>query len=190
MAGRTSLHGGRGRRMKEEDCMILLIAGASHTGKTKLAQTLCETYHFPYMSIDLLKMGLIRSGRTSLTPADDDALTGYLWPIVREMIKTAIENQQHWIVEGAYIPFDWAKDFTPAEQRQIHYRCLVMTRRYIDRHFDRIERFANVIEQRLDDTDCTKERLFRENAYNAQMCRRYNCPCIWIDEEYRVEFAL
>ena len=41
-------------------------------------------------------------------------------PIVRAMIKTAIENQQHWIVEGAYIPFDWAKDFTPAEQRQIH----------------------------------------------------------------------
>ena len=75
--------------------MILFIAGASHTGKTALAQKLLETYKFPYLSIDHLKMGLIRSGNTSLTPVSDDrALTDYLWPIVREMVKTAIENEQ------------------------------------------------------------------------------------------------
>ena len=45
-------------------------------------------------------MGLIRSGNTVLTPEDDDALTDYLWPIVREIIKTAIENKQNLIVEG------------------------------------------------------------------------------------------
>ena len=75
--------------------MIILITGASHTGKTLLAQRLLEEYKYPYLSIDHLKMGLIRSGQTSLTPEDDDALTEYLWPIVREMIKTAIENQQN-----------------------------------------------------------------------------------------------
>ena len=92
--------------------MILFIAGASHTGKTALAQKLLETYKFPYLSIDHLKMGLIRSGNTSLTPVSDDrALTDYLWPIVREMVKTAIENEQNLIVEGCYIPFDWQKDF-------------------------------------------------------------------------------
>ena len=80
--------------------MIILIAGASHTGKTNLAQTLLEKYGYPYLSIDHLKMGLIRSGQTDLTPMDDDKLTDYLWPIVREMIKTAIENQQNMIVEG------------------------------------------------------------------------------------------
>ena len=42
---------------------------------------------------------------------DDNKLTEYLWPIVREMIKTAIENNQNLIVEGFYIPFDWEKDF-------------------------------------------------------------------------------
>lgn len=90
--------------------MIILIAGASHTGKTVLAQKLLEKYKYPYLSIDHLKMGLIRSGNTELTPISDETkLTTYLWPIVREMIKTAIENKQNLIVEGCYIPFDWEK---------------------------------------------------------------------------------
>jgi hypothetical protein len=50
--------------------MIYLIAGTTHTGKTVLAQKLLERYHVPYLSIDHLKMGLIRSGRTALTPMD------------------------------------------------------------------------------------------------------------------------
>lgn len=74
--------------------MIILITGASHTGKTLLAQKLLEKYKYPYLSIDLLKMGLIRSGSTQPTPLSDDAdLTNYLWPIVREIIKTAIESR-------------------------------------------------------------------------------------------------
>ena len=73
--------------------MIILITGASHTGKTVLAQKLLEKYKYPYLSIDHLKMGLIGSGYTKLTPEDDDKLTEYLWPIVREIIKTAIENR-------------------------------------------------------------------------------------------------
>ena len=48
--------------------MIILITGASHTGKTVLAQKLLEKYKYPYLSIDHLKMGLIRSGNTDLTP--------------------------------------------------------------------------------------------------------------------------
>lgn len=91
--------------------MIVLIAGASHTGKTALAQRLLEKYHYPYLSIDHLKMGLIRSGQTSLTPEDDEELIDCLWSIVKEIVKTAIENRQNLVVEGCYIPFDWKKDF-------------------------------------------------------------------------------
>jgi adenylate kinase family enzyme len=80
--------------------MIILITGASHTGKTLLAQRMLEKYKYPYLSIDNLKMGLIRSGSTPLTPEDDDELVGYLWPIVREMIKTAIENRQNLRFDG------------------------------------------------------------------------------------------
>lgn len=76
--------------------MIILIGGASHTGKTNLAQRLLEKYKYPYLSIDHLKMGLIRSGNTELTPMSDDTeLTEYLWNIVREMIKTAVGNEQN-----------------------------------------------------------------------------------------------
>lgn len=91
--------------------MIVLITGASHTGKTLLAQRMLEKYKYPCLSLDLLKMGLIRSKNTDLTPEDDDKLTDYLWPIVREMIKTAVENQQNLIIEGCYIPCGWEKIF-------------------------------------------------------------------------------
>ena len=54
--------------------MIILIGGSTHAGKTLLAQRLLEKYKIPYLSIDHLKMGLIRSGQTSLTPDDDREL--------------------------------------------------------------------------------------------------------------------
>ena len=101
--------------------MIILITGASHTGKTVLAQKLLETYKYPYISIDHLKMGLIRSGYTRLTPEDDNELTDYLWPVSREMVKTAIENQQNLIVEGCYIPFYWADELEAEYLYKIRY---------------------------------------------------------------------
>ena len=126
--------------------MIVLITGASHTGKTLLAQKLLEKYRYPYFSIDHLKMGLIRSGNTALTPMSDDRLlTGYLWPIVREMIKTAIENGQNLVVEGCYIPFEWAQDFEKEYLSEIRFYCLVMSDRYIRNHFDDIKAYANII---------------------------------------------
>ena len=145
--------------------MIILITGASHTGKTLLAQRMLEEYNYPYLSIDHLKMGLIRSGNTDLTPKDDEALTYYLWPIVREIIKTAIENQQNLIVEGCYIPFDWRKDFSRDYLQSIRFVCLVMTDAYIDAHFDEIKAHASDIETRLCDTDCTLESLKADNHY-------------------------
>ena len=103
--------------------MVILITGASHTGKTILAQRLLEKYKYPYLSIDHLKMGLIRSGMTALTPEDDDALTDELWPIVREMVKTAIENHQNLIVEGCYIPSCWRNDFSEQYLHSIRFIC-------------------------------------------------------------------
>jgi len=145
--------------------MIILITGASHTGKTLLAQRMLEEYKYPYLSIDHLKMGLIRSGNTSLTPEDDDALTEYLWPIVCEMVTTAIENQQNLIVEGCYIPPNWRKDFDAQYLKSIRFVCLAMTDEYIDTHFDEIRNHASKIEKRLHDTDFTPESLKEDNHY-------------------------
>ena len=107
--------------------MIVIITGASHTGKTLLAQRLLEKCGIPYISADHLKMGLIRSGMTRLTPEDDGLLTGYLWPLLREMIKTAIENSQSLILEGCYIPFDWRQSFDERYLPSIRFICLAMT---------------------------------------------------------------
>lgn len=126
--------------------MIVLITGASHTGKTLLAQKLLEKYQYPYLSIDHLKMGLIRSGQTDLTPYDDDKLTDYLWEIIKEMIKTAIKNEQNMIVEGCYIPFNWKDSFDEEYIPQIRFICLIMSDNYISCHFDDIIKNENVIE--------------------------------------------
>lgn len=167
--------------------MIILIAGATHTGKTLYAQRLLEKYGYPYFSIDHLKMGLIRSGNTDLTPMDDDKLTDYLWPIVREMVKTAIENKQNLIVEGCYIPFDWEKDFEEAYHKEIRYVCLIMSRRYITENFDAIALNANVIEKRQNATWFLPEELIRENEYNLAQCKAHNCEYILIDQAYEVD---
>ena len=129
--------------------MIILITGASHTGKTLLAQKMLEKYKYPYLSIDHLKMGLIRSGNTVLTPEDDESLTGYLWPIVREIMKTVIENQQNLIVEGCYIPFDWRESFDEQYLQSIRFICLAMSDEYIDTHFEEIKSHGSAIETRL-----------------------------------------
>ena len=150
--------------------MIILITGASHTGKTLLVQRLLEKYHYPYLSIDHLKMGLIRSGNTRLTPEDDDELTAYLWPIVREMIKTAIENDQNLIVEGCYIPLDWRQDLDEQYLSSIRFICLAMTDEYIDANFDEIMEHASTIESRLDDTSCTAQSLKADNQAYINKC--------------------
>ena len=169
--------------------MIVLITGATHTGKTVLAQRLLEKYRYPYLSIDHLKMGLIRSGNTALTPMDDEKLTDYLWPIVREMIKTAIENGQNLIVEGCYIPFDWAKDFSPEYLAHIRYRCLVMSEAYIKKHFDAIKGYASVIENRLDDSDCTMESVLADNAEMLRLARQHGAAYILLEDAYEIDTA-
>ena len=170
--------------------MIILITGASHTGKTMLAQKLLQKYKYPYLSIDHLKMGLIRSGNTKLTPMDDAELCGYLWPIVREMIKTAIENKQNLIVEGCYIPFDWQKDFDCEYLENFRYYCLVMSEEYIRNHFADIKKYANVIEKRLDDESCTMESVLADNAEMLSLAQKHNANFILIKDKYEISIDL
>ena len=143
--------------------MIILITGASHTGKTVLAQRMLEKYKYPYLSIDHLKMGLIRSGNTDLTPDDDAELTEYLWPIVREIIKTAIENEKNLIVEGCYVPFDWRNSFDEQYLPSIRFICLAMSDEYISSHFGDIKAHGSDIENRLDDSYCIVEQVMKDN---------------------------
>ena len=171
--------------------MIVLITGASHTGKTILAQKLLEKYKYPYLSIDHLKMGLIRSRNTTLTPtSDEDDLTYYLWPIVREMVKTAIENEQNLVVEGCYIPFDWEKDFEGEYLDKIKFYCLVMSDKYIATHFDNITKYASIIENRGNDEGFSQEIMCKNNARMRERCQKYGVEYLLIDEDYLVDIDL
>ena len=170
--------------------MILLIAGMSHTGKTVLAQRLMERHHWPYLSIDHLKMGLIRSGMLPLSPSDDEALTPALWPVLREIIKTAVENDQNLIIEGCYIPFDWQESFDGDYLPHIRALWLVMTRRYIEERFGDIRAHASDVECRGDDEGLTVDWLVRGNERNLAGCREHGCPYLLIDGDYEVDWQL
>jgi len=169
--------------------MVILITGASHTGKTVLAQKMLEKYGYPYLSIDHLKMGLIRSGMTDLTPEDDDELTGYLWPVVREMIKTAIENSQNLIVEGCYVPFRWRADFGPDYLPHIRFLCLALTDSYIDSRFEDVKAHASDIEHRLYDAGLTPEYLKKENRSFENGFRRAGERVVLIESDYASSIA-
>lgn len=168
--------------------MVILIAGATHTGKTSLAQRLMERYQYPYFSIDHLKMGLIRSGLTAHKASDSDSeLTAFLWPIVREMVKTVIENRQNLIIEGCYIPVAWEKDFETPYRKQIRCIRLVMSEAYIRSHFDNIRKYANIIEQRLDDSFCTIDTLLAENLREQALCQANGADYVCIDDNYLLD---
>lgn len=170
--------------------MIILITGATHSGKTRLAQEMMEVLHIPYLSVDHLKMGLIRSGNISLTPCDDEELGTYLWPIVREIIKTAVENHQHMIIEGLYIPLDWKQDFDEIYRKEIHCCCIILSETYIISHFSDIRSFADVIEKRLNDTSCTMESLLKDNEKFLKECKEHDVPYIMIENSYKEDIAV
>ena len=165
--------------------MIIIITGASHTGKTVLAQRMLSEYQMPYLSIDHIKMGLIRSGNTSLTPMDDDKLTDFLWPIIRETIKTAIENHQNLIVEGCYIPYEWRKDFSEDYLSEIRFICLAFSEAYILSNFDSIRNHGSDIEKRIDDSDCTVEWLIEENEKYINGFQSAGEKVVIIEKDYK-----
>lgn len=155
-------------------------------GKTLLAQKLLERHDIPYVSLDHLKMGFIRSGMTSLTPEDDDELGEFMWPFVSEMIKTAVENSQSMMIEGCYIPAEWRESFTEEYLGHIASVFLVMSESYLRTHFDKVTGFANVIEQRLCD-EADLERLIACSAGFKEDCIECGVPYIEIDGEYDIE---
>lgn len=170
--------------------MVILIAGTSHTGKTFLAQKLLEKYKYPYISIDHLKMGLIRSKYKNISVEDDENLEKYLWPIVREIIKTNIENNQNIIIEGVYIPFNFKDDFSEEYLKSIKYICLIMTEKYIKNNIENILKYENVIENRLYKDNMNIDEFIEENKYNLDMCKKYGYNYILIDDKYDIDLNI
>lgn len=170
--------------------MVILINGASCTGKTYLAQNLMEKYKIPYLSIDHIKMGLIRSKNTNLTPYDDEELQPYLWNIIKEIIKTVIENNQNIIIEGAYIPFNYKNDFSAEYIDNIKYICLAMSEKYINNNYNLIINKSNIVENRGKSFSIDKDFLISENRKYIENSIKYNLPLQVIDNKYVINIDL
>lgn len=166
--------------------MIILIGGESHTGKTWLAQRLLEKYHYPYMSLDHLKMGLIRSNfPCNFTALDDDAyIAGQLWGIIRGIVDTCLENHQNLIIEGCYLPPHKVRELAHPE---IMAAYLVFSEVYIHNNFDLILQHESVIEQRKHAGDLTKDRFIADNAMLKEACIATGMTYFEIQHDYHTE---
>ena len=169
--------------------MVILIGGSSHVGKTLLAQKLMEKYRWPYLSLDHLKMGMIRSGLTELTVEDDYEMRYFLFPIAAEIIKTVIENKQNLIVEGCYIPGEWRERFTEDYLKDIRCLFIVMSEDYLRQHFDAVRDEASVIEQRLCDDPDLERLVFCSDNFRRD-CEQFGIPCLEIDGDYDTDEIL
>ena len=163
--------------------MIYLLGGSSHVGKTYFAQKLMEKLRIPYVSIDHIKMGMIRSGLTNLTPEDDYEMRYWLWPFLSEMIKTAIENNQSMILEGCYFPHNWKDSFNDEYMKDIRNAFIVMSEKYIRNNFKNIVDYANVIEMRLCD-EPDMERLIKCSQMFKEECTNNKSNYIEIDDVF------
>ena len=163
--------------------MVYLIGGSSHAGKTLISQKLMERYRIPYLSLDHLKMGLIRGGMTTLTPEDDDEMREFLWPVVQGIIRTAVENGQQLMIEGCYLPEEWRKSFEPEYLDYIRSVFLVMSEDYLRRNFAAVVSEANVIERRLDDRPDLEELITSNRACKAA-CIAQGVPWLEITDRY------
>lgn len=85
---------------------IHYIGGAARSGKGILVRRLLTDLHLPYLSLDVLKMGLTR-GFPELA-FDPDAggmqVAERLWPLVREMSRNLFADQTDYVFEGEILP--------------------------------------------------------------------------------------
>lgn len=65
-----------------------------------------------------------------------------------------------------------------------------MSESYIRTHFDDIRRYANAIETRLDDEDCTIDSVLKDNARTLALAKETGIDYTLIDGDYRSAVSL
>jgi hypothetical protein len=86
--------------------MLLIVGGAPRTGKGIIARRLLVETRMPYLSLDVLKMGLVHAVPSlGVDPdASSIAVSEQLWPLVRAMAVNMIETGVPYIIEGEILP--------------------------------------------------------------------------------------
>ncbi len=124
------------------------------------------------------------AGEVQVSVSVDDELTDYLWPIVREIVKTAIENDQNLIVEGCYIPAEWRRDIDQRYLEHIKFICLAMSEEYIEDHFDAIIVHESEVENRLIKADCTADDLKQCNRWFIDLFSSVGEKVVIIEDDF------
>jgi len=173
--------------------MVILIGGAEYTGKTLMAQQLLERYQIPYFSMDLLKMGLIRGnsncGFTSLD--SPEKISRQLWPIVKAIVMTSIENRRNIIIEGSYLPHEEAAALAAEYPAEIISFYIIFSEDYIRKNFNScILGFSSIIEQKPYKGSTDMEVYIEENKKNKELCLMYGNKYIEIQKSYYPEIDI
>jgi len=158
-------------------------------GKTLLSQKLMEKYHIPYLSIDHLKMGIIRGCPKCNFTAEskDEIITEKLWPIIKGIIMTNIENNQNIIIEGVYLPYN-LDDFETEYVSKIIFCKICFSEEYIKKYLDsKIIKNKNIIENRGYDFGFTIEKFIEDNVLTKKMCEGNNIKYFEIKRDYKKE---
>jgi putative acetyltransferase len=169
--------------------MVILIGGATRTGKTLMAQRLMEKYGYPYTSVDHIKMGLYRGLKDDKYNPEQDykLLAEELWPVVKGIIMTAIENKQNLILEGCYILPYMADDFTDEYRKEIIPFFILFSDEYIKTSYPVIFDNQSVIELRDGDDLEPMGRLLELHDELRNMCIEAGADFIDIHQDYENE---
>ena len=149
--------------------MILFLQGTSHSGKSCFARSAARATGAGVLSLDLLKMGLIRSGSagfSSLRPEDDAEIEERLWPIVQAIAETANENAQSLVIEGVYLPFASTAQLAQrlgSEQAQLF--AIVFSEQYVRNHHQLIAQTAAAAERRVHQSVPSIAELAADHAF-------------------------
>lgn len=173
--------------------MVILIGGVSCTGKTLMAQKLLEKYKIPYLSIDHIKMGLIRGNKYCDFSATDSEseLTTKMWPLIKGIIMTNIENRQHIIIEGCYLPPEHIREFEEEYLKQMIALYLGFSKNYLDKNFNSgiIEHRSEIEQKDLDDY-LNHDDFIKYHTELKERCRKNNAKFFEINDDYEVEMNL
>ena len=65
-----------------------------------------------------------------------------------------------------------------------------MSENFIRNHFDDIKKYGNVIENLLDDENCTLDSVLKDNAQFSKLAQKSKMNYILIDDPYKIDIDL
>ena len=170
--------------------MVILLGGTGCTGKTMLANRLMRKTNIPYFPLDHLMMGIYRGmPDCGFTPLDDQFDLGEkMWPVIKGLIMTNIENDHSLILEGFQLLPHLVRDFPAAYLDQTLPVFLLFSEDYIRGNFDEgIMKNRSAVERRGDIDDITAEKMVIDTVRLREQCIKHEVTFFEIKNDFEAE---